>query len=141
MNSAVLRPDPVEAFYDSMPARYRELFDSTDAREHLDIVARRGRANAHAEIWRRLPDGGAILCVIAHDRPGLLSFISAALVVHTLDVVAAQVYTRVTPEGAEAVDFFWLQREGVVKSPVLASDAAAIENVVAGLVTRELTID
>jgi [protein-PII] uridylyltransferase len=141
MMTAELRPDPVETFFDSMPARYRELFDSADAREHLAIVARRRRAKAHAEIWRRLPDGGAVMCVVADDRPGLLSFISAALVVHMMDVVAAQVYTRNAPQGAEAVDFFWLRREGPTKSPVLESDASGIANVLRALVTRELTID
>jgi [protein-PII] uridylyltransferase len=141
MNSAVLRPDPVEAFYDSMPARYRELFDSVDVREHLAIVGRRGRANAHAEIWKCLPDGGAVLCVVANDRPGLLSFISAALVVHTMDVVAAQVYTRRSESSAEAVDFFWLRREGPGKSPVLEADASGIASVLRALIARELTID
>jgi [protein-PII] uridylyltransferase len=136
-----LRPDPVVTFYESMPPRYRELFDSTEAREHLAIVARRGRAKAHAELWKRLPDGGAVLCVIADDRPGLLSFISAALVVHMMDVVAAQVYTRTTPRGAEAVDFFWLRREGPARSPVLESDVSGIANVLRALVARELTID
>lgn len=141
MMIAPLRHDPVGSFYVSMPARYRELFDGRAAREHSRIVERRAGAAAHAELWKRLPGGGAVMCVVAPDRPGLLSFISAALVVHTLDVVAAQVFTRTTPEGAEAVDLFWLQREGAVKSPVLASDASAIKNVVAGLVNRELTID
>ena len=141
MITAELRTDPVDAFCDSMPPRYAELFDRADAREHLAIVTRRGRAKAHAEIWRSLPDGGAVLCVTADDRPGLLSFISAALVVHMMDVVAAQVYTRNSTRGAEAVDFFWLRRDGPTKTPVVESDASAIANVLRALVTRELTID
>lgn len=141
MMTASVRPDPVADFYASMPARYRELFDGTAAREHAAIVGRRARAPAHVELWRRLPNGGAILCVVADDRPGLLSFISAALVVHTMDVVAAQVYTRQTHEGAEAVDLFWLRRDGAERSPVLEADASSIAGVLRGLVTRELTID
>ncbi len=133
--------DPLATFYASMPARYRELFDAPAAREHAGIVERRAGAAAHAEIWKRLPGGGAIVCVVADDRPGLLSFISAALVVHAMDVVAAQVYTRASPAGAEAVDFFWLRREGAQASPVLESDAAGIAGVLRALVTRELTID
>jgi [protein-PII] uridylyltransferase len=141
MTTAALRPDLVAAFYDSMPARYRELFDRGAAREHAAIVARRGQAHAHVEIWKRLPRGGAIVCIVADDRPGLLSFISAALVVHAMDVIAAQVYTRAAPQGAEAVDLFWLRRDGALKSPVFESDVSGIAGVLRSLVTRELTID
>ena len=141
MTSTSPGPDPVARFNDSMPARYRELFDGAAAREHMAIVQRRARSPAHAEIWRRLPGGGATVCVVADDRPGLLSFISAALVVHALDVVAAQVFTRQSPEGPEAVDFFWLRRDSALSSPVLASDAAGIAGVLRALITRELTID
>jgi [protein-PII] uridylyltransferase len=139
--TAALRLDPLAAFYASMPARYRELFDGAAAREHVAIVDRRAGAPAHAEVWKRLPNGGAVVCVAAEDRPGLLSFISAALVVHMMDVVAAQVYTRATPSGPEAVDFFWLRREGTQASPVLEADAKGIANVLRSLITRELTID
>ncbi len=124
-----------------MPGRYREIFDVAAARQHAAIVARRAGTPAHAEIWKRLPSGRAVLCVVADDRPGLLSFISAALVVHALDVVAAQVYTRPTSEGAEAVDFFWLRRDGPQQSPILEVDAPGITTVLRGLVTGELTID
>jgi [protein-PII] uridylyltransferase len=139
--SASPSPEPIASFYDSMPARYRALFDGAAAREHAAIVERRAQTPAHAEIWRRLPSGGAIVCVVADDRPGLLSFISAALVVHAMDVVAAQVFTRATPEGPEAIDLFWLRRDSAIGSPVLASDASGIAGVLRALITRELTID
>lgn len=141
MIAAASRPDLVAAFCTSMPARYHELFDARDAREHATIVARRVGKPAHVEIWRRLSNGGAVLCVVADDRPGLLSFISAALFVHMMDVVAGQVYTRAAPEGAEAVDLFWLRREGAVKSPVVESDASGIAGILRALVARELTIE
>ena len=54
----------------------------------------RGDAPAHVEIWRRLPQGGAVACIVADDRPGLLSLISASLVAQSLDIVSAQAYTR-----------------------------------------------
>jgi [protein-PII] uridylyltransferase len=141
MMTAAVRPDFVASFYGSMPSRYRELFDGNTARDHADIAGRRAGAPAHVEIWKRLPKGGAILCVVAEDRPGLLSFISASLVVHTMDVVAAQVYTRAAPDGPEAVDLFWVRRDSPVISPVLESDASGIARVLCALVTRELTID
>jgi len=139
---AATRRDPVSAFLDSMPMRYREIYDVVAAREHAAIVARRVGAATHAEIWRRLPHGGAVLCVVADDQPGLLSFISAALVVHGMDVESAQAYTR-TGTG-EAVDFFWLRRErgrGPLGLPVLDADVSRIGLVLRGLVTGALTID
>ena len=136
-----MRTDIVTTFVESMPPRYRQLFDAAAAREHATIVERRARAPAHVEIWRRLPNGGAVLCVVADDRPGLLSFISAALVVHALDVVAAQIFTRKVAESAEAIDLFWVRRDSPSGSPVLASDESGIAGVLRGLITRELTID
>jgi [protein-PII] uridylyltransferase len=141
MMTAARLPDPVAAFATSMPARYRELFDNDAARDHAEIVARRAGAPAHAEIWKEQRDGGAIVCIVADDRPGLLSFISATLVVHAMDVVAAQAYTRAAPEGPEAVDFFWLKRDGVDTSPIALADVNRIAGVLRSLVTRELTID
>jgi [protein-PII] uridylyltransferase len=124
-----------------MPERYHGLFDAAAVCEHAAIVARRGDAPVHVELWRRQPRGGAAVCVVADDRPGLLSFISAALVVHGLDVVAVQAFTRGSGRGPEAVDFFWLQREGDVPSPVLDGDVTRIAEVLRALVTGERTID
>jgi UTP:GlnB (protein PII) uridylyltransferase len=134
------------AFYASMPERYREAFDATDAREHAAIVARRGGAPAHLEIWRRIPDGGAILCVVGEDRPGLLSFISAALLVHHMDVIAAKVFTRSlgaasSDRGAEAIDFFWIRRDATLAMPVLRADISGIGDVLGALVAGELTVE
>jgi [protein-PII] uridylyltransferase len=143
--SAATRRDPLSAFLDSMPPRYRQQpFDGGAVREHAAIVSRRDGAPAHAEIWKRLPRGGAVVCIVADDRPGLLSFISAALVVNRLDVEAAQAYTRA--EHDEAVDFFWVQRaveQGAAgaTSPVLDADVARVAEVLRGLVTGALTVD
>ncbi len=136
--------EDVRAFVASMPRRYKELFDDRARREHASIVQRRGSAPAHVEVWRELPHGGAIICVVADDRPGLLSRISAALVVHELDVVAAQAYTRAR-DGAddEAVDFFWLRRFAGAAAPAMVSnaDAARVSEVLGGLVEGKLTVD
>jgi [protein-PII] uridylyltransferase len=135
------RRDPVSDFLDSMPWRYREIFDAPSAREHAAIVARRGTEPAHVELWRKLPRGGAVVCVAADDCPGLLSFISAALVVHRLDVEAAQAYTRQAKDAPEAVDFFWLRRDGGPPSPILQADVAGIAEVLRGLVAGTVTLD
>jgi UTP:GlnB (protein PII) uridylyltransferase len=134
-------------FYASMPDRYREVFDAADAREHAAIVMRRAGAPVHLEVWRRLPKGGAIVCIVADDRPGLLSFISASLVAHGMDIVAAQAYTRVAAEGggaAEAVDFLWIQRDATTLSvslPVLRADITKVTEALNALVTGQVTIE
>lgn len=130
-------------FVSSMPRRYRELFDDQARRDHAAIARRRGASPAHVELWRTLPHGGGILCVIADDSPGLLSRISAALVVHELDVVAAQAYTRTVASGEEAVDFFWVRRVDGAGGPMtLASDdAARVGEVLSALVEKRMTVD
>jgi UTP:GlnB (protein PII) uridylyltransferase len=126
-----------------MPERYREAFDATDAREHAAIVQRRAGAAVHLEIWRRIPQGGAVVCVVGDDRPGLLCFISAALLVHRMDVIAAKVFTRMRPEGrgAEAVDLFWIRHDASVTTPVLRTDVLGIGDVLGALVRGELTVE
>ncbi len=133
-------------FHASMPDRYREVFDAADAREHAAIVARRAGAPVRLEVWRRLPKGGAIACVVADDRPGLLSFISASLVAHGMDILAAQAYTRAPAKGqtAEAIDFLWIQRDAAATSvslPVLRADINRIAETLNALVTGQATIE
>jgi [protein-PII] uridylyltransferase len=110
----------VEAFAASMPSRYGVLFDPRAIRKHAAISHRRGKRPAYAEVWRTLADGSAALCVVAEDRPGLLSAIAAALVSHRLDVITALVFSRPTGPGeVEAVDFLWVRR-------AVPSDTASI---------------
>jgi len=144
MMSAKSFPAPApdrDAFVASMPSRYRELFDDDAIDEHAAIVARRGDASAHVELWRELSYGGVAICVVADDRTGLLSLISAALVVHELDVVAAQAYCRVARGVREAVDFFWLRRVADDRAPIGARDIEGIGEVLSALVEGSLSVD
>lgn len=131
------------SFQASMPERYRTAFDAAAIQEHAEIVARRAGAPVYLELWQRLPKGGAVLCVIADDRPGLLSLISASLVVQRMNVLAAKAYTRTRPETgrAEAVDFLWLQREAGLALPVLHADLVRIGEVLRALVLGEVTVE
>jgi UTP:GlnB (protein PII) uridylyltransferase len=131
------------AFYASMPERYRSTFDGIDAGEHGAIVGRRKGAVAHIEIWRRLAHGGAVFCVVADDRPGLLSFIGASLVVNELDVDSAQIYTRVVPQSGkpEAVDLLWVQRSASAPRPVLQGDVDRVVHVLGDLVLGDATLE
>jgi UTP:GlnB (protein PII) uridylyltransferase len=102
--------EALDALVQSMPEGYRATYDELARREHAAIVARRGSQTVHLERWRSLPDGGALVLIVADDRPGLLSLICASLVRHRLEVRVAQIYTRERPgDLPEAVDFFWLR--------------------------------
>lgn len=126
-----------------MPDRYLSAFDDVAISEHAAIAARRKGAPAHVEIWRQQPKGGA-LCVVADDRPGLLSFISAALAIQHMDVLSAQAYTRRLPDGSgEAFDLLWLRRDAAAGHPlpVLDADVEAIAHVLRDLITGTLSIE
>jgi [protein-PII] uridylyltransferase len=115
---------------ESMPADYRASFDLEAARAHEQIVRRRGDRPVHVELWRELRERVVAICVVADDRPGLLSCISAALVADRIDVVGAHAYCRSREDGSvEAVDFLWVRRlpapRGLV-SPIRTRDLDAI---------------
>lgn len=129
------------AFYETMPARYRQLFRGPTVDEHAAIAARRDGAPAHAEVWRRLPSGGVVACIVAEDRPGLLSYVGSVLTTRSIDIVSAQIYARANPRGAEVVDLFWLQREEGVASPVVDTDLRRVADLLGGLMTGDLRMD
>jgi [protein-PII] uridylyltransferase len=110
MNPDVAPSPDLPEFLASMPISYRIAFSSSDARQHAAIVARRGTRPIHVELWRSLPSGGATLCIVAEDRPALLSLIGAGLVEFGLDVTSAEIYCRTPSERpVEAVDLFWVR--------------------------------
>ncbi len=95
-------------FRASMPAAYARAFGLVEIGEHAGIAARRGEQLVHAELWTGL--GGARVCVVAEDRPGLLALVTDALLVYGLGIRSAQIYCRTRSDGrAEAVDFFELE--------------------------------
>jgi [protein-PII] uridylyltransferase len=133
----------VEAFARSMPTRYSVLFDPRAIRRHAAIAHRRGKRPAYAEVWRALGDGTAALCVVADDRPGLLSAIAAALVSHKLDVITALVFSRAGVGGeVEAVDFLWVRRSAPSDTAAISGDEAhsvgeVLSAILAGTVSVE----
>ena len=126
--------DFVESFAALMPSRYRVLFDPRTIWKHAAVSYRRGDRPAHAEVWRSLADGSAALCVVADDRPGLLSAIAAALISHRLDVITALVFSRITPAGdCEAVDILWVRRDSPEDAEAIdADEAVSIGEVLSG---------
>jgi [protein-PII] uridylyltransferase len=133
----------VEAFMASMPTRYGVLFDPRAIRRHAAIAQRRGKRPAYAEVWRGLADGTAALCVVAEDRPGLLSAIAAALVSHKLDVITALVFSRVAPDGdVEAVDFLWVRRSTTSDTAAIGADEAhSVGEVLSAILAGTVSIE
>jgi [protein-PII] uridylyltransferase len=130
-------------FRRSMPESYANVYSDEEVAEHAAIVERRGRLPALVERWRSLPSGGAIVCVVADDQPGLLSIVSAALHLHELDVTTAQIYSRLRPEGVlEAVDFFWLRAlVGREERPIQEDEIAAVSRLLGDLIVRQACPD
>jgi [protein-PII] uridylyltransferase len=134
----------VETFSLSMPPRYRVLFDPRTIRKHAGVCHRRGGRPAYAEVWRTLADGSAALCVVADDRPGLLSAIAAALVSHQLDVITALVFSRLTTGGgsAEAVDLLWVRRANTDdKAPIDEDEAASVGQVLSAILSGGISVE
>ncbi len=126
----------VESFVASMPSHYRG-YEAATIRAHA-AVAHGRRGPVHIGIWRRLPGGGVAICVVAPDRPGLLSLIATSFTLHDLDVIAAQVFTRNLPTGeAEAVDLFWLRRRPLAKSQreLTSEEIVSVKSLLGDLLT------
>ena len=126
--------DRFAAFVASMPPAYRQSFDFEATRLHAAIALRRAGRGAHVEIWRELSERVVAICVVADDKPGLLSSISAALVESRIDVVSADAYCRTLPDGRiEAVDFLYIRRlpnaRGSI-APIRAKDILALASAI-----------
>ena len=132
------RSESPEEFTASMPASYREAFDEEAMLAHAGIAARREASATRVEIWKDLPERVVAICIVADDRPGLLSQISAALVAHEIDVVTAHAYCRARSDGIEeAIDLLWIRRVARANGsigPIRARDVAAIGEMVDALV-------
>lgn len=135
----------VAEFTASMPAAYREAFEEDAVATHAGIVSRREGKATRCEIWDDLPERVVAICIVAEDRPGLLSRISAALVAHEIDVVTAHAYCRVRADGTqEAIDLLWIRRVARANgsiAPIRGRDVAAIGEMVDALVRGSATFD
>jgi UTP:GlnB (protein PII) uridylyltransferase len=133
----------LEEFRQTMPSAYAAVYSSDEVAEHARMVSRRGLQPVRVELWRPLPAGGAVLCVVADDHPGFLSTVSAVLYLHELDVATAQIYCRTRADGvSEAVDFFWVRPANRGTPHHIAPDEiASIERVLGELVVRQACPD
>jgi UTP:GlnB (protein PII) uridylyltransferase len=134
-------PSRVPAFYDTMPRRYQQLFHGPTVQEHAEISRRRGSAPAHAEIWRRLPQGAAIVCLVADDRSGVVSHLGTALATRSIDLLGAHIYFRHALYGVEVLKLLWLRRDEVIAPVLTEGDLGRIVDLMGGLITGELRMD
>jgi UTP:GlnB (protein PII) uridylyltransferase len=120
-------------FLASMPQAYRQASSAESAAEHAAIVARRLDRLAHAELCKSQPAG--MVCVVSDDRPGLLSLVTEALLVHGLPITSAQAYCRTLPgRPVEAVDF--LELGGRVQAA--AADIEAFSQTLTELISEDI---
>lgn len=120
--------EDIDEYVRTMPAPYDSVFQRLEIEEHFRIVSDRAGQAAHMALWRKLKKGGAAVCIVADDQPGLLWLITRAFDRHDLDVISAQIYCRRRADGtSEAVDFFWLKRLG--GDPTLSAEDIARANV------------
>ncbi len=119
------RDSAVAEFMMTMPRRYLERFGRSAIRAHAFIASTRGAQPAQVGLFETGDVGEPALCVVAPDRLGLLSVISASLLIEGFDITDAEAYTRRTLDGRfEAVDLFWVRREEAAVSPTLTNHAA-----------------
>jgi UTP:GlnB (protein PII) uridylyltransferase len=135
--------ESVERFVMGMPEEYATRHGAAEVEAHAEIAARRGTSLVHLELCPGPPEEepSTWLCVVTDDRPGLLSLLSAAIGAHSLDVLAAWVYTRTRPGSPdEAVDLFSVRRLG--DNPGLAiEDLPSIRKSMEALLRGEVAVE
>jgi [protein-PII] uridylyltransferase len=98
----------MDQFVATMPDVYEGLYETSEVAEHAAIASRRGGRLAHAEVWQSAK--GPQLCVVADDRPGLLAFVTDALIAQGMAIQSARAFCRVlSKDKNEAVDFLELR--------------------------------
>jgi UTP:GlnB (protein PII) uridylyltransferase len=123
------RSDIERRFRQSLPASYAEKYQGEVLAAHARVAAERGDALVNVGTFPCLEEGLTGICVVAVDRPGLLSMISAALVFLGLDVESAEAYTRLWDEGpAEAVDLFWVRHKSGDATRLGAEDVERLKS-------------
>jgi len=127
-------------FRASMPPSYRKAHSRTAIEEHAAVVARRGDAFVHAELWRFRR--GAVILIVTDDRDGLLAMMSAAVAATGFDILTAEAYQRARPaQTPEAVALFELRRPGEEGRALTAADVRAIATALESLLREEGTSD
>jgi [protein-PII] uridylyltransferase len=124
--------EALDALLDALPERYFLASAPESIVQHARVVSARGNRPSHVALVSSRHRAAAELCVVATDRPGLLSGIAAVITANRLEVLTAEVYSHPVGAEREALDLFWVRdhdggTEGVVHTlPRLVSDLAEV---------------
>ncbi len=133
----------IEAWFASLPDRYVTLASSKEIVRHLQLSHRRSGAVA-IEVVHRARRGFSELTVCTEDAPGLLSRIAGVLLANRLDILSAQIHSRMEAGGKiEALDVFTVRdRYGraMVDDKKWARFEADLAQVIEGKITVEKLI-
>ncbi|MCL5104892.1 MAG: HD domain-containing protein [Armatimonadetes bacterium] len=109
---ANLPPDEVDEHCASMPASYLLNTPPEELSAHIGYV-RTARAGSPAvEIKDDRAGQFTLLTVVAMDKTGLLSEMAGALHAMSIDIHAAQIFTRHSPTDDIAIDILYIDYEG-----------------------------
>jgi [protein-PII] uridylyltransferase len=86
--------DTLASWFASLPDRYVTLTQPRQIMRHVQL-SRRRRGPVATEVVHRPRKGVSDFTVCADDAPGLLAKIAGVLVAHRVDVLGAQIHTRV----------------------------------------------
>jgi [protein-PII] uridylyltransferase len=105
-----LAPEAVENFLRTMPDRYLLANDAVRMAAHARLEEGRMLGEVRVSVVDTEVPGVAEVCVLADDAPGLLARIAAVITAQRLDVLAAQIHSRVHDASGrtEALDLFWV---------------------------------
>jgi [protein-PII] uridylyltransferase len=104
-----MEPDFVDATLNALPARYAYANSAAGIFKHLAVIH---EAVGKVSLVRELDTSEPYfeLCIVADDRPGLLSGIAASLAAVKFKVIGAQIYSFQIPGGPKrALDMFWVR--------------------------------
>jgi [protein-PII] uridylyltransferase len=104
-----LDPEFVDLTLNALPARYVYANSAAGILKHLAVIH---EAQGKLSLVRELDTSEPYfeLCVVADDRPGLLSYIAASLAAAKVKVIGAQIYSFQLPGAPKrAVDMFWVR--------------------------------
>jgi len=104
-----MEPDFVDATLNALPARYAYANSAAGIFKHLTVIH---EAQSKVSLVRELDTSEPYfeICIVADDRPGLLSAIAASLAAVKFKVIGAQIYSFQIPGGPKrALDMFWVR--------------------------------
>lgn len=136
--------DEISSFMQTLPPAYQTSQPEAVRREHWTLSRSRRQTGALIQLSAlgRAESADALtLCLVAEDRPGLLSAITAALARGGLDILHAETLTRACPgHPPEAVDVFLLERQADpnCREPLSKEELAAIRAALGGLLEGRL---